>query len=252
MDLELRGKHAIVTGASKGIGRAVAKTLAAEGCNLTLVARNRSALESAAEELTAYGVRVQVYAADLARSDNINSLAAAMGELDILVNNAGAIPPGGLQAVGEERWREAWDLKVFGFINLSRALYARLARSGGVIVNVIGAAGETLPPDYIAGASGNAALMAFTRALGKSSPKDGVRVVAVNPGPVVTERLTSLLQAQAERELGSSDAWEQLAVAAPFGRFAQPQEVADAVAFLASPRSAYTSAAILPIHGGMG
>jgi NAD(P)-dependent dehydrogenase (short-subunit alcohol dehydrogenase family) len=175
----------------------------------------------------------------------------AAGDLDLLFNNAGAIPPGGLQAVDDARWRAAWDLKVFGFISLARALYPKLAARGGVIVNIIGAAGETMPPDYIAGASGNAALMAFTRALGKSAPKDGVRVVGVNPGPVSTERLTSLLRVQAERELGDSDRWPELAASMPFGRFASAREVADAALFLASPRSAYTSAAILTIHGGV-
>jgi NAD(P)-dependent dehydrogenase (short-subunit alcohol dehydrogenase family) len=102
-------------------------------------------------------------------------------------------PPGTLLQVEDDRWRKAWDLKVFGFISLTRALYPRMAaRKRGVIINVIGAAGEKFPAAYIAGASGNAALMAFTRALGRASPKDGIRVVGINPGPVATERQTML------------------------------------------------------------
>lgn len=251
MDLELRGKHALVTGASKGIGRAVAEVLAGEGCNLTLVARDVAALKSLAESLRGHGSEVRVHAADLSRSAAIASLADTVDCLDILVNNAGAIPPGGLLAIEEPQWREAWDLKVFGFINLTRALYPRLTAQRGVVVNIIGAAGETMPPDYLAGASGNAALMAFTRALGKGAPRDGVRVVGINPGPVGTERLTMLMQAQAAQELGDPDRWPELVKAMPFGRFATPREIADAAAFLASPRSGYTSGTVLSIHSGM-
>ncbi|MBY8824305.1 short-chain dehydrogenase/reductase [Sphingomonas colocasiae] len=251
MDLELHGKHALVTGASKGIGRAIAEGLASEGCELTLVARDVGALDALADDLRARGAVAHVCPADLSRPDAIAALADAVRAIDILVNNAGAIPPGGLFAVEDARWREAWDLKVFGFINLTRALYPRLAERAGVVLNIIGMAGETLPPDYIVGASGNAALMAFTRVLGKSAPKDGVRVVGINPGPVGTERLTMLMRARAEQELGDAGRWEELATSMPFGRFATPREIADAAAFLASPRSAYTSGAILSIHGGM-
>lgn len=251
MDLELKGKNALVTGASKGIGLAVAEVLAGEGCDLTLVARDAEALEMAAERLRVHGGSVRTCATDLSQSGAPEALAAQVGGVDILVNNAGAIPPGGLMAIDEAQWRAAWDLKVFGFINLSRALYPVLATRQGVVVNVIGAAGETFPADYIAGASGNAALMAFTRALGKSAPKDGVRVVGINPGPVGTERLTMLMQRRAEQELGDPERWPELIATMPFGRFATPREIADAVAFLASARSAYTSGTILTIHGGM-
>ncbi len=251
MDLELRGKHALVTGASKGIGRAVAEVLAGEGCDLTLVARDATALDACAARLREHGGQVGVHAADLSQSASIAGLANAVDRLDILVNNAGAIPPGGLLTIDELQWRAAWDLKVFGFINLTRALYPGLAARGGVVVNIIGAAGDTMPPDYLAGASGNAALMAFTRALGKAAPRDGARVVGINPGPVGTERLTMLMQGRARKELGDPDRWPELVEAMPFGRFAAPREIADGVAFLASPRSAYTSGTILTIDGGM-
>lgn len=250
MELELRGKHALVTGASKGIGRAVAEVLAEEGCELTLVARGAEALEALAGQLREKGVRVHTHAADLSQSGSIEGLTATIVDIDILVNNAGAIPAGTLAVIDEARWREAWDLKVFGFINLTRAIYPLLARRKGVVVNVIGAAGETFPAGYIAGASGNAALMAFTRALGTSAPGDGMRVVGVNPGPVGTERLTTLMRTRAEQELGDAERWPELVAAMPFGRFATSREIADAVAFLASPRSAYTSGTILTIHGG--
>ena len=198
MDLQLTGKRALVTGGSKGIGRASAEILAEEGCDIILVARDPAALEEAATTVRARRqVRVEIIAADLSRQTEVERVAAAVGEIDILVNNAGAIPPGGLLAVDDATLRAAWDLKVFGFISLCRALYPVLKTRQGVVVNVIGAAGETFDPGYIAGVAGNAGLMAFTRALGRGAHADGVRAVAINPGPVATARLERLLRHRA-------------------------------------------------------
>ncbi len=253
MDLHLRGKRVLVTGGSKGIGRAAALVLAEEGCDLVLAARDPAALADAANAVRLRGqVAVETVAVDLSRADEVERLAAAVtaaGPLDILVNNAGAIPPGDLLGLDDARWRAAWDLKVFGFIGLTRALYPALKPRRGVVVNVIGAAGELFDPAYIAGSTGNAALMAFTRALGKAAPDDGMRVVGINPGPVATERLTMLLRARAERELGDAARWPELCRAMTFGRPAEPEEIASAVAFLASPRSGYTSGTVLTIAG---
>lgn len=253
MDLHLHGKRALVTGGSKGIGRASALQLAEEGCDLVLAARDPAALAEAAEQVRHRGqVKVETVAADLSRADEVARLAAAVtegGPLDVLVNNAGAIPPGDLLSVDDARWRAAWDLKVFGFIGLTRALYPALKERRGVVVNVIGAAGEWFDPNYIAGSTGNAALMAFTRSLGKAAPDDGMRVVGINPGPVGTERLTMLLRARAERELGDAGRWQELCRGMAFGRPAEPEEIAAAVAFLASPRSGYTSGTVLTIAG---
>lgn len=253
MDLRLRGRRALVTGGSKGIGRATAMVLAEEGCDLVLAARDPAALAETADAVRHRGqVAVETVAVDLSRGDGVEHLAASVaqsGPLDILVNNAGAIPPGDLLGVDDATWRAAWDLKVFGFIGLTRALYPRLKERGGVIVNVIGAAGEWFDPAYIVGSAGNAALMAFTRALGKAAPGDGMRVVGINPGPVATERLTMLLRARAERELGDAGRWQELCRGMAFGRPAEPEEIANAVAFLASPRSGYTSGTVLTIAG---
>jgi NAD(P)-dependent dehydrogenase (short-subunit alcohol dehydrogenase family) len=252
MDLQLTGKTALITGGSKGIGRATAQVLSDEGCNLILVARTHDALETAAAEIrTSRQVNVRVIAADLSSDAGVRRVANEAGEIDILVNNAGAIPPGDIAAVNDETWRRAWDLKVFGFISFCRAVYPWMAaRRSGVIVNVIGAAGEKFPSGYIAGAAGNASLMAFTRALGRQAPKDGVRVAAINPGPVETDRLVMLRRAEAAQKFGDAERWRELTKDMPFGRAASPAEIGYAVAFLASPLSGYTSGSVLTIDGG--
>ena len=246
MDLHIAGKRALVTGGSKGIGLASALILAEEGCDLVLVARDPGDLATATARI---GDRVAVatIAADLSRGEEIARVAASVDGLDILGNNAGAIPPGDLLGLDEARWRAAWDLKVFGTINLTRALYLRLKERGGVVVNVIGSAGERFDPTYIAGSTGNAALMSFTRALGTAAPRDGMRVVGINPGPVATDRIETLLRVRAARDGGDPERWRDAFAGMAFGRPASPEEIANAVAFLASARSAYTSGTILTI-----
>jgi NAD(P)-dependent dehydrogenase (short-subunit alcohol dehydrogenase family) len=254
MDLNLRGKAALITGASKGIGRAVAETLAGEGCAVHLVARSAAALETAAEAIRQrHQVSATAHALDLSRSESVAELVRRCGEVDILVNNAGAIPGGSLDMVDEMRWRAAWDLKVFGYINMTRAFLALMEKRGrGVIVNVIGLAGEKPDYGYVAGSAGNASLMAFTRAVGSRSLDKGVRVVAVNPGPVKTDRIISLWRTRAEREHDDPERWAEYGKSLPLGRPAEPREVADLVAFLASERAAYISGTVYAIDGGIG
>ncbi|HTI83700.1 MAG TPA: short-chain dehydrogenase/reductase [Acetobacteraceae bacterium] len=252
MDLQLTGKRVLITGGSKGIGRTTAELLADEGCDVTLVAREQSALDEAAAAIRARRqVNVRTISADLSSDAAVRRVAAEAGELDILVNNAGAIPPGDLLSIDDAKWRTAWDLKVFGYISFTRVVYGQMkARGTGVIINVIGAAGESFPTNYIAGAAGNASLMAFTRALGKGAPKDGLRVVAINPGPVETDRLVMLRRAEAQEKFGDPERWRELTSGMPFGRAATPKEIANAVAFLASPLSGYTTGTVLTINGG--
>lgn len=253
MDLGLGGKSVLITGASQGIGRAVAETLAAEGAaNLHLTARSAEGLDAVARGLRSrQGTKVTVHPLDLAKRGAAKSLADKVGDIDILVNNAGAIPGGTILDIDEDRWRDAWDLKVFGYVNLTREVYRRMqAKRAGVIVNVIGMAGERPLAGYIAGSTGNAGLMAFTRALGGGAPDDGVRVLAVNPGLVATERLKAILGARAEQTLGDKSRWPELLKLQPFGRAAEPQEVADVVAFLASPRASYMSGTVVTIDAG--
>src|SRR5438105_240898 len=184
MDLHLRGKRVLITGASKGIGAAAAEAFAEEGCDVMLAARSGEQLNALTERLrSAHQIGATAHVVDLRNGEDIARLAREAADIDILVNNAGDIPGGSIDKIDEATWRHAWELKVFGYINLTRAIYAQMkARGGGVIVNDIGAAGEKFDFDYIAGSAGNAALMAFTRALGGRSTRDGIRVVGINPG----------------------------------------------------------------------
>ena len=252
MDLGLTGRRVLITGASKGIGAGCALAFAAEGCNLALVARDALALDGVAAGARGLGVDVRVFAMDLTVAANLDKLAAANADVDVLVNNAGASPGGNLATVDEATWRAAWDLKVFGYINLSRAFYAHMkARGRGVIINDIGAAGERHDADYIAGSTANAGLMAFSRALGGRSLEDGIRVLGVNPGPVATDRIVSLMKTRATAAFGDDSRWEEFTQRFPLGRAARVAEIADTIVFLASDRASYTSGTIITIDGGI-
>lgn len=252
MDLELSGRHVLITGGSKGIGLATALGFAAEGCNLSLVSRSRENLDAAKTLITsAYDVSVNLYDVDLSDSQNIAVLLVECADIDILVNNAGAIMGGAVDAVDEVRWREGWELKVFGYINMTRAVYAKMRqRKCGIIINIIGLAGEKLDDQYVAGSTGNAALMAFTKTLGSNSLNNGVRILGVNPGPVATERLIGLLQTKAKAEFGDTSKWQHYVNSLPHGRALEPKEVADLVVFLGSARASYISGTVITLDGG--
>ena len=254
MDLGLKGRRALVTGASRGLGRAIAEALAAEGCHLVLAARNGPELAGLATELRAsHGVDAATLGCDLSQAADQDRLAGFAADVDILVNNAGANPAGEIDEVGDDAWRNAWDLKVFGYIALTRHFYSRMkARRSGVIVSVIGHSGERMNARYILGSTGNSALMSLTRALGGRSPDFGVRVVGVNPGLAATERATFMLKGWSRQRFGTEDRWQDVLAGMdlPFGRMAEPQEIADTVAFLASPRAGYISGTIITVDGG--
>lgn len=253
MDLRLADKWALVTGASQGIGEGVARTLAQEGVHLHLTARNAARLEEIRHEITAdHDVEIKLHPMDMTERDACERLVEAVGDIDILVNNAGVIPSGTMFDVDEAAWRAGWELKVFGYINLCRLMYPLLKkRGGGVIVNNIGNGGEVFDPRYIAGVTGNASLMAFTKALGGASLDDNIRVVGVNPGPVNTDRIYNMLKKRAKSALGDEDRYMELAAGYPLGRPAHLDEVVDTIVFLASERSGYTTGTIVTVDGGI-
>ncbi len=253
MDLNLTGRSALVTGGSKGIGLAIAHSLAAEGCNLHLAARTASELSKAAEDIRArHNVKVAIHPADLSESSQVKSLAASCNRVDILVNSAGGIPRGTLLEIDEQRWRQSWDLKLFGAINLTREIYGPMCQRGkGVIINIVGISGDRPDAYYIAGSCANAALIMFSRSLGGDSIRYGVRVVAVNPGPVETEKHIRDTERLAQEKFGDKTRWRDVMSGLPMKRAALPEEVSSMVAFLASDHASYISGSAVTIDGGL-
>ena len=252
MDLELNGKSAIVTGASKGIGKAVAEVLAEEGCSLHLISRTEPDLDALRDDLhSRFGAQVAVHALDLSKGEAVRSLVETAGDCDILINNAGAIPAGDLARLNDDTIKDAWDLKVFGFVGLIREIYPRMCNRGsGAIVNIIGMAGERPRAGYIAGTMGNAALMQLTRALGAESLDHGVRVVGINPGPIETERLVSQAKINADMEFGDESRWRETHKSLPGGRPGLPEEMGWLAAYLASARASWISGTVIMADGG--
>jgi NAD(P)-dependent dehydrogenase (short-subunit alcohol dehydrogenase family) len=255
MDLGLQGRTAVITGGSKGIGFAIAEEFAREGVDLHLAARSRDDLSRAAADLTSrFGRRVEIHPVDLSDRNARDAFARACAHVDILVNCAGAIPGGGLDQVGEDAWRAAWDLKLFGYIGITRIIYDEMRRRHrGVIINVVGIGGIMTNAGYICGGANNAALINFTISLGGASVRHGVRVCGVNPGPVETERMSYLRRIEEERVPAAERAeWSRRYLdRMAYGRGARPDEISGAVAFLASDRASYISGAMITIDGGM-
>ena len=212
MDLNLNGRGALITGGSKGIGAGIAHWLAAEGVSVALAARSADELNKTAAEIRAkHKVDVKTFALDLSDQAARDQLIAACPDIDILINNAGAIPGGSIEDVDDAAWRKGWELKVFGYVNMTRAYFMKMkAKKKGVIINICGAGGEKLDFGYIAGAAGNSSLMAFSRAMGGRSPDFGVRVLAVNPGPVETDRQVYLAKLKAKKNWGDESRWREV------------------------------------------
>jgi NAD(P)-dependent dehydrogenase (short-subunit alcohol dehydrogenase family) len=254
VDLKLAKKRVLVTGASQGIGAAIARAFGREGSHLLLTARSNerlAALKASIERDSA--ASVEIYPADLTVPSVVHELVDRCGPVDVLVNNAGAVPKGSILDLDEESWRSGWELKLFGYIRMTREFYRGMVQRGtGVIINVIGFTAERLLYDYVAGSSANACLVAFTRAIGSASLDRGVRVLGVNPGYTKTERAEKSFKLRAERELGSADRWEELVRRElPNGRMITPEEIADIVVFLSSVRANAISGHIVTADAGV-
>jgi len=251
MDLGLAGRRVLVTGGSQGIGFAIAGAFLAEGCEVAIASRDPGRLDKAVADLSTGG-RVKGKAIDMSKQGAAEELAAAFPDTDILVNNAGAIPIGDIFEVDEARWREAWDLKVFGYVNLTRAMYKRMrGKPPKVILNILGTGADKPQWRYACGTPANIALAGLTRALGGRSIDDGIRIVAVSPGAVETERWKGIHMKRAEEKFGDASRWrEGLIKDQPLGRAAQPEEVANVVVFLASDRASWVCGETVTVDGG--
>lgn len=252
MDLHLSGKVVVVTGASRGIGRAIAETLAGEGMKLTLVARSKDKLDELAAILQ---TDCLVQAVDLREPEAPGNVIARtvehFGQLDLLVNNAGATQRGDFLGLTDTIWNDGFALKFFGAMRCCRAAWPHLQASQGVIINIAGVGGRTGSAEFAIGGSVNAALLNLTKVLADRGSKDGVRVNAINPGSIATERLRIRVERLAsERGIDKTEAERSMAQALGVSRFGEPAEIARAVAFLASPQAAYFHGSVLDVDGG--
>jgi NAD(P)-dependent dehydrogenase (short-subunit alcohol dehydrogenase family) len=257
MDLNLRGRHVFITGGSKGIGLACAQEFGREGATLTLVARSQSGLDSAVAELRAQGFTARGLAADLtdaaAAAAVVDAAERQGGAIDILVNSAGAAQRTPFDELTPQAWHDAMQAKFFTYVHVMDPLIKRMGAAGrGAIVNIVGMGGKVAGPTHLAGGSANAALMLASAGLAAAYGPRGVRVNVVNPGLTLTTRLQEGLAADAR--LQGKDPQDVLAAAQsrmPLRRIATPEEIANAVVFLASDRAAYISGAIISMDGAV-
>jgi len=256
MELGLEGKVGIITGGSKGIGRAAAMGFLAEGASILICARGQQALD---ETVAAAGPqareRIAAIAADLTDAGAIKRVVARclerFGRVDILINNAGSARTGAFLELPDEAWMTDWTLKFFGYVRMAREVIPAMKRNGGgVILNIIGAAALNPRASYTIGGAANAALNHFTKALAEEGAQHGVRVVGINPGPILTERLLKM-RAGLNPSNASQSPEEAFRAMTPLGRIGQPDEVADLILFLASPRAGFIHGANITIDGGM-
>jgi NAD(P)-dependent dehydrogenase (short-subunit alcohol dehydrogenase family) len=255
MELGLEGKIAIVTGGSKGIGRAAALGFLNEGAAVLICARGQQDLDDTVGAAGhAARERIEAVAADLMQPAAIKQVAARcverFGRVDILVNNAGSARPGDFLDLTDEAWVDDWTLKFFGYVRMACEVLRQMQKQGsGVIINIIGTGGLNPAGNYMIGGAANAALNHFTKALADAAAKYGVRAVGINPGPILTERLLKMRGALSPTAAGQpdDDAFRRMT---PLGRVGRAEEVADLVLFLASDRAAFIHGANISIDGG--
>jgi len=256
MDLQLKDKVAVITGASRGIGEGIARVLADEGCDVFLVARSQVDLERVADDVRKRtGRRAATHVADLldpkAPALAVDAAVRAFGRIDFLANNAGAAKRGNFFELTDEDWASGFGLKFFAAMRMTRSAWPHLKAARGAIVNIIGIGSRTASADFTIGGSVNSALVNFTKATGDIGRKDGVRVNGINPGHIATSRLEGRIQA-AMRRTNASREETMRAMIAELGinRFGEPEEIGRLVAFLCSPKADFIHGTVIDMDGG--
>lgn len=254
--MELEGKVAVVTGGSRGIGKAIARRLAEEGADVVISARNQDVLEATAEEISsATGRRVEFVAADLSTLGGCESLheetLSNFDHVDILINCAGATKSGPFLELSDEIWREGFDLKFFGAMRLSRLFWPQLAESHGSVVHIVGGMARTPNPNFAIGGAVNAALANFGKALAGVGLEDDVNVNMIHPGQTVTERLDEMMADQAAQTGQTPEQVLEATVKRQgIRRLGTPEDVAELAVFLCLPRARHIQGVAISVDGG--
>ena len=257
MELELKDKVALVTGASRGIGRAIALALAREGAQVALCSRKAGDLDDAAARIRqATGAQALCVPGDLSTLAGVEAAVKTthgrFGRIDILINNAGAIRGGDFLTIPDEQWTEDWSLKLLGYIRTARAVFPLMqAQGGGRICNIVGAASRNPTPAYLTGGAANAALINFTKGLADLGGPSKILVTAVSPAATATDRWNDMIKERSTATGRSVDDLQaEAAKAYTLGRIASPEDVADLVAFLVSARGSFLSGICITVDGG--
>jgi NAD(P)-dependent dehydrogenase (short-subunit alcohol dehydrogenase family) len=260
MNLDLAQRHVLITGGSKGIGLACAEEFLKEGATVTLISRQSANLQAAVHKLLALGYperSIYTQVADLSKPDEalkaLDDAESAAGPVDILVNSAGAAKRTPAAELNPQAWADAMHSKFFTYIHVMDPVIKRMASRGkGAIVNIIGNGGKVASPQHLAGGSANAALMLASAGLANAYAHLGVRVNGINPGSTLTDRVQQNIDVEArQKQISQEQAQALLTSKLPLGRMADPQEVAQAVLFLASDRASYITGAILQMDGAL-
>ena len=255
METRLKGKTAIVTGASRGIGSAIALRLAGEGAQVVLCARDENLMEHAVKEIESAGGRAAALAVDLREMDAakraVEFTLQTYGQIDIVVNNAGATKRGDFLELTDEDWADGFALKFFGAMRLTRAAWPHLKAQAGSVLNISGVGGRMPGALFTIGGSVNAALLSFTKAMADIGIRDGVQVNAVNPGSIRTERYRRMLEAAAKQQGTDVETAERkLIESARTTRIGEPEDIAALVAFVVSPEGRFLQGSLIDMDGG--
>jgi 3-oxoacyl-[acyl-carrier protein] reductase len=255
MDLGLKGKVALVTGSSRGIGRSIAQTLAAEGCDLLLTGRDQALLDETAAAIRGKGRKAAIVKIDLreerAPATLIDAVQRELGHLDVLVNNAGTTKRGDFFELTDADWHDGYALKFFAHVRLTRAAWPLLKAQRGSLITIGGTSGRKPEAAFTIGSSVNAACAAFSKAMAHRGKEDGVQVNCIHPSFVETERQWRRIRAEMERS-GKSEAVVRQGFVREAGiiRYGKVEDVADMVAFLVSSRATWMHGATIDLDGG--